>query len=47
VTLNSTTSPAARAYFDAAKRLRGETVVMSFPKEKRGLIGKLFGRRVA
>ncbi len=47
VTLNSTTTPAARAYFDAAKRLRGETVVMSFPKEKRGLMGKLFGRRVA
>ncbi len=47
VTLNSATSPAARAYFDAAKRLRGETVVMSFPKEKRGFIGKLFGRRVA
>ena len=48
VTLNSANSPAARAYFDAAKRLRGETVVMSFPKERRGgLMGRLFGRRVA
>src|SRR5271166_520516 len=47
ITLDNSTSPAARAYFDAARRLRGETVVMSFPKEKRGLIGKLFGRRVA
>ena len=47
VTLNSKTSVAARAYYDAAKRLRGETVVMSFPKEKRSFMGKLFGRRVA
>src|SRR6201995_2286080 len=47
VTLSSTTGVAARAYFDAARRLRGETVVMSFPKEKRSFMGKLFGRRVA
>jgi septum site-determining protein MinD len=47
ITLSKPTSPAARAYFDAAKRLRGETVVMTFPTERRGFIGKLFGRRVA
>ena len=48
VTLNNPTSPAARAYIDAAKRLRGETRRDDRSrKEKRSLIGKLFGRRVA
>jgi septum site-determining protein MinD len=48
ITLSNPANPAARAYVDAAKRLRGETVVMTFPSEKRrSFIGKLFGRRVA
>ncbi|MBV8399334.1 MAG: septum site-determining protein MinD [Acetobacteraceae bacterium] len=48
ITLSDQANPAARAYFDAARRLRGETVVMTFPSEKRrSLFGKLFGRRVA
>ena len=48
ITLSDAANPAARAYFDAARRLRGETVVMTFPSEKRrSLFGKLFGRRVA
>jgi septum site-determining protein MinD len=47
VTLNSPASPPARAYFDAAKRLQGETVEMVVPTEKKGLMGRLFGRRVA
>ena len=48
ITLSNPANPAARAYFDAARRLRGETVVMTFPSEKRrSLFGKLFGRRVA
>jgi len=47
VTLNAPQSSPARAYFDAAKRLNGETVAMSMPGEKRGLMSKLFGRRVA
>ena len=47
VTLNAPLSPPARAYRDAVKRLRGETVEMTIPAEKRGFVEKLFGRRVA
>ncbi len=47
VTFNSPASAPARAYFDAAKRLMGETVEMVVPSDKKGLIGRLFGRKVA
>ncbi len=47
VTLSSPASAPARAYFDAAKRLRGEVVPMTVHGEKNGLLGRLFGRRVA
>ena len=47
VTLSNPASAPARAYLDAVRRLRGETVPMSVPGEKRGIIGKLFGRKVA
>jgi len=47
VTLSSPESSPARAYFDAARRLRGETVPMEVPGEKRGLVQRLFSRRVA
>jgi septum site-determining protein MinD len=47
VTLNNPTSAPARAYFDAARRLKGETVEMNVPSDKKGLMGRLFGRRVA
>jgi septum site-determining protein MinD len=47
VTLNNPNSAASRAYFDAAKRLRGERVDIVVPIEHRSFIGKLFGRRVA
>ena len=47
VTLADPTSAPARAYMDAVKRLAGETVEMTIPGEKKGLFGKLFGRRVA
>jgi septum site-determining protein MinD len=47
VTLNNPASAAARAYFDAAKRLQGEEVDVVIPMERQGLIGRLFGRRVA
>ena len=47
VTLADPNSPPARAYMDAVRRLQGETVEMSVPSEKKGLFGKLFGRRVA
>jgi septum site-determining protein MinD len=47
VTLSSPNSAPARAYFDAAKRLRGEEIEVTIPTERQGLIGRLFGRRVA
>ncbi len=47
VTLNNPSSAAAKAYFDAARRLRGEQLDVVVPIEKKGLMGRLFGRRVA
>ena len=47
VTLHAPDSAPARAYFDASKRLQGETLPVSVPEERRGLMSKLFGRRVA
>ena len=45
VILGSPNSPAAKAYIEAARRLRGETLVVSIPAERRGFMGRLFGRR--
>jgi septum site-determining protein MinD len=47
VTLNSPASPPARAYFEAARRLKGETIPMRVPSENRGIFNKLFGRKAA
>ena len=47
VTLSNPTCAPARAYQDAARRLRGEVVPMTVHGEKSGLFGRLFGRRVA
>jgi septum site-determining protein MinD len=47
VTLNNPTSPAAKAYFDAARRLRGEQFEVVVPIQRVGFMGRLFGRRVA
>jgi septum site-determining protein MinD len=47
VTLNNPDSAPARAYFDAARRLKGESVDVVVPLDRKGLIGRLFGRRVA
>jgi septum site-determining protein MinD len=47
VTLNNPLSAPARAYFDAAKRLNGESLEMTIPSDRKGLFGKLFGRRAA
>ena len=47
VTLADPASAPARAYTDAARRLMGETVPMALPTDKKGLLEKLFGRRVA
>jgi septum site-determining protein MinD len=47
VTLSSPDSRPARSYFDAARRLKGESVEMIMPVDRKGLLGKLFGRRAA
>ena len=47
VTLSNPNSVPARAYFDAARRLRGEKVEVVVPLERKGLMSRLFGRRVA
>ena len=47
VTLHNPESAAAKAYADAAKRLRGEMLEIVEPVEKKGLIGRLFGRKAA
>ncbi|HVK90353.1 MAG TPA: septum site-determining protein MinD [Mycoplana sp.] len=47
VTLADARSAPALAYHDAARRLAGETVPITIPNEKRGILGKIFGRRAA
>lgn len=47
VTLNNPTSAPARAYSDAARRLKGELVPLVVPSDKSTLLNKLFGRRAA
>ena len=47
VTVNAEHSAPARAYFDAARRLKGEQIAMQVPSENRGLFNKLFGRKAA
>jgi septum site-determining protein MinD len=47
ITLHNPASLAARAYDEAARRLLGETIVVSTPGERRGLMSRLFGRRAA
>jgi septum site-determining protein MinD len=47
VTLNNPLSAPARAYFDAARRLKGESVPMVVPSEGRGIFNKLFARKAA
>ena len=47
VTLNNASSAPARAYFDAARRLKGEEIPMHIPSDSRGILNKLFGRKAA
>jgi septum site-determining protein MinD len=47
VTLNNPLSAPARAYFDAARRLRGEKTPMLIPGNSPGIFNKLFGRKAA
>jgi septum site-determining protein MinD len=45
VTLSNAGSSPARAYLDAARRLKGDDVPMTIPSDRKGLLDKLFGRR--
>jgi septum site-determining protein MinD len=48
VTINNPDGPAALAYFEAARRLRGENIPVTMPgMAKTGLLQRLFGRRVS
>jgi septum site-determining protein MinD len=47
VTLSNPLSAPARAYLDAARRLKGEAVPMTIPSDRKGFFDKLFGRRAA
>jgi septum site-determining protein MinD len=47
VTMSNPMSAPARAYVDAARRLKGETIEMTIPADKKGLFDKLFRRRAA
>jgi septum site-determining protein MinD len=47
VTLADGKSTPAVAYFDAARRLKGESLPVIVPGEKRGFFGKFFGRKAA
>ena len=47
ITLNDPTSAPARAYRDAASRLKGQDVPMVIPTDRKGILDKLFKRRAA
>jgi septum site-determining protein MinD len=47
VTLAAPQSPPGRAYQDAVRRLRGETVEVVMQADKKSFVDRLFGRRVA
>jgi septum site-determining protein MinD len=47
VTLNNANSAPARAYIDAVRRLMGESITMTVPVERKGLMNRLLGRRAA
>jgi septum site-determining protein MinD len=47
VTINNPASAPAKAYQEAARRLRGEAVDVTIPRGKANLFGMLFGRRAA
>jgi septum site-determining protein MinD len=45
ITLHNPACAAARAYGEAARRLLGETIAITAPTERRGLMSRLFGRK--
>ena len=47
VTLANPSSVPARAYLEAARRLRGEALDVTIPRDKKGIMGMLFGRKAA
>jgi septum site-determining protein MinD len=47
ITICGRDSAPSLAYFDAARRLAGESVEIVYPSLRRGLLAKLFGRRAA
>ena len=47
VTLADNRSAPAIAYFEAARRLKGEALPVAVPGEKRSFFGKIFGRKAA
>jgi len=47
VTLSNVSSAPARAYMDAARRLKGEAVTVTIPSDRKSLLDRLFGRRAA
>ncbi|MBV8926254.1 MAG: septum site-determining protein MinD [Bradyrhizobium sp.] len=47
ITIGTPASAPARAYHDAARRLLGESIEMTIPSERKGLLGKLFPKRAA
>jgi septum site-determining protein MinD len=47
VTLSNPESAPARAYFDAVRRLKGESLEMNVPSDRKSLFGKLFKWRAA
>lgn len=47
VTLANPASAPAKAYADSARRLEGESIAITIPGERKGLMNRLFGRRAA
>jgi septum site-determining protein MinD len=47
ITICGEPSAAARAYMEAARRFSGESVAMTMPNNRKGLLNRLFGRRAA
>ncbi len=47
VTLNNPQSAPARAYLEAARRLKGEAIAVTVPRDKKGFFNTLFGRKAA
>ena len=47
ITINGSSSPAARAYREAARRLIGDNAAIVVPEEKKTLFTRLFSRRAA